>query len=92
MARSKDIIEKAKADLNEFRALFEGKPFADVDQIVKENNLSYGAANPEWGDYMRDIDFKSICATVRDKNGISFVSDSIEIYGADGIFYGTITV
>lgn len=92
MARSNDVIEKAKADLNEFRALFEGKPFADVDQIVKINNLSYGAANPEWGNYMRDINFKSICATVRNIKGISFVYNSIEIYGADGIFYGSITI
>lgn len=92
MARSNDVIEKAKADLNEFRALFEGKPFADVDQIVKQYNLSYGAANPEWGNYMRDINFKSICATVRNINGNSFVYNSIEIYGADGIFYGSITV
>lgn len=87
-----DIIEKAKRDYNEFCRMFNGKSFADVDKIVKDNNLSYGAASPKSCDYMRDINFKSICATVRDNGGNAFVGCMIEIYRKDGVFYGSIKV
>ena len=80
-----DIIEKAKADYQEFCKLFNGVPFYDVDKLVKQHNLSYGALNIFNGGVL-DINYKSICATLQNNKGKTVVLSMIEIYDNNGVF------
>ena len=80
------IIEKAKADYQEFCKLFNGVPFSDVDKLVKQYNLSYGAFNPNNNNDMRDINYKNICATTLNTDGKSVVNRGIELYDNNGVF------
>jgi hypothetical protein len=82
-----EIIEKGKKDFEEFCQLFKGKTLSEVDAIVKEKNLSYGGANPETEEDMRDINYKSICATVVSEDGVCRVSPDVDIYDGNEEWY-----
>ncbi len=74
------IIEKARKDFEEFCELFKGKSFSEVDAIVKEKYLSYGSADPDTEENMRDINYHSILATIINDNGMCKISNGVEIY------------
>lgn len=74
------FIEKARKDFEEFCKLFKGKIFSEVDAIVKEKCLSYGSADPDTEENMRDINYHSILATIINDNGMCKISNGVEIY------------
>ena len=84
-----NYMAKGQQDYNEFCKLFDGKSWDDVDNIVKTNNLSYGAEKPIDGNGLADINYKNILATCRNENGVAKVLLPIEIYDDEG--YVTIT-
>lgn len=81
-----DYLAKGQQDYTEFCNMFDGQKWSDVDNIVKTNNLSYGAEEPSNGNGLADINYKNILATVRNDDGIARVNIQYDIYDDDGIF------
>lgn len=86
MKSKEELKAQGKVDHEGFKKLFNGNPHNDIPRIVEENNLSYGTL--EYGDdnlYGHvDINYKSICGTVRNKNGICQVTCFYEVYDENG--------
>lgn len=83
-------FKQAREAYEEFKLMFEGKPFAKVDKIVKQKKLSYGHFNPTSSISVRDINYKNICVTVSDKNGKIALEHTAEVWKKNGELCGTI--
>lgn len=79
-----NYLAKGQQDYKEFCNIFDGQKWSDVDNIVKTNNLYYGAEEPSDGNGLADINYKNILATIRDEDGIARVNLQCEIYDNDG--------
>lgn len=84
--KTMDYLAKGQQDYTEFCNMFDGQKWSDVDNIVRTNNLYYGAEKPSDGNGLADINYKNILATIRDEDGIARVNLQCEIYDNDGNF------
>ena len=75
-----EFVTRGNAEHEEFRKFFEGKRWDDIEDIVNENDLSYGALSP-WDNYgIVDINYKHILATIHKVGNEICVNDICEIY------------
>ena len=78
-------FETAKIHYREFCELVKGRRYEEIDNIVKENNFSYGSIRYVDQVDMVDINYKSILVTVHNEIGNIYVSRHIEIYDSYGM-------
>lgn len=76
----------------EIDELLDGKDFAQLEGIVKENNLSYGALKPEDNYKLVDINYKNILVTASDIHGKIRLVRNFEMYDENEQFVTTIFV
>ena len=75
-----DLESIGRRDYKELCIIFNGRPFESIDNIVDALGLAYGALCPDDGEDMVDVDYKSICATIENKNGVCKVNPRYEVW------------
>ena len=80
-----ELIKKAQQEYSEFVNKVDGMPFSELDKFVQENNLTYGALQPNDGEGLADIDYKHLLVTVADNDGVCRTNLVCEIYNDEGV-------
>lgn len=78
-----ELLQKGQTEFSEFCRLVEGKPYDEIPNIVNDNKLDYGMF--EYGDDdteegLVDINYKSLCVTVFNMDGMIGVKASCEVW------------
>ena len=81
-----ELIKKAQQEYSEFVNRVDGMPFSEIENFVKENNLTYGMYEPKDGEDVVDSNYKHLLVTVSNIDGVCSTGLVCEIYDDDGNF------
>ena len=80
------MINEARSQFEKFKALFEGKDFSSIEEIVEREKLSYGALKGKGG--IVDVNYKNLNVTILNHDGKCHIWDRVEVYDENDQFKG----